>query len=521
MGIRGPGAKPLKHSDRSDSSYQLPTRNRGESRARFLTRWIGSLPVTEGILAGKKFRIQKWQREIINGIYGSNKDIRQAVISVPRKNGKTGLTITLALAHLCGPMAERRGLVVSAACDRAQATLVFSGMRAIIEIVPQLAERLEIRTWNKSIRDVVTDSEYIALSADVATKHGLNPSFVIYDELAQAKSRELFDVLATSQGARKNPLMIVISTQSADDHSPLTELLDLGAKKINPNLYTRLYAAAEDADIWSRDTWRKCNPALGTFRSMVEFEAFALQAQQIPTKQPSFRLLYLNQRVNLAERQFLDLTDWLATHRDIDMDSLKGKVCYGGLDLSSVRDLTAFTLYFPTECVILCYAWIPAPALADDRAPFQAWKAAGHLRVSGEKSTDTRVIATKIRELMTDYQIRAVAYDRWGIDSLRGSLDDMGINVELTPHGQGYKDMARSIDIFEKLLVNRELRTPANPVVTWSFQNLAVNTDPAGNRKFSKRHSRDRIDPIVASIMAIGIAERGELMTPLLSVVNL
>ena len=458
---------------------------------------------------------------IIRGVYAKNKDIRQAVISVPRKNGKTGLTITLALAHLCGPMSEPRGLVVSAACDRAQATLVFNGMKAIIAVVPELAERLEIRSWNKSIRDVVTDSEYLALSADVATKHGLNPSFIIYDELAQAKNRELFDVLATSQGARENPLMIVISTQSASAISPLTELLDLGKKKINPHLYTKLYAADLDADIWSKKTWRSSNPALGTFRSMDEFEAFALQAQQIPTKQASFRLLYLNQRVDLSEKQFLDLDDWLATHRDIDMDALKGKACYGGLDLSSVRDLTALTLVLPDRMHSLAFVWIPEPALADDRAPFQAWKAAGHLKVSGEKSTDTRVIAHSIRRLQEDYDLRSVAYDRWGIDSLRGNLDDLGIFVELVPHGQGYKDMARSIDIFERLLVNRELRSPMNPVVTWSFQNLAVNTDPAGNRKFSKANARDKIDPIVATIMAIGIAERGELMTPLLSVVNL
>ena len=521
MGKRGPGAKSLQEVERADSSYVLPTRKPSESKANYLIRWIGSLPVTEGIFAGERFNLQPWQRAIIRGIYAKNKDIRQAVISVPRKNGKTGLTITLALAHLCGPMSEPRGLVVSAACDRAQATIVFNGMKAIIAVVPELRERLEIRSWNKSIRDVVTDSEYLALSAEVTTKHGLNPSFIIYDELAQAKNRELFDVLATSQGARENPLMVVISTQSASDISPLTELLDLGAKGINPHLYSKLYAAEMDANIWSKKTWRACNPALGTFRSMDEFEAFALQAQQIPTKQPSFRLLYLNQRVDVKEKQFLDLDDWLATHRDIDYAQLEGKVCYGGLDLSSVRDLTAFTLYFPTECVALPYVWIPEPALADDRAPFLAWKAAGHLRVSGEKSTDTRVIALAISDLQRKYDVRSVAYDRWGIDTLRASLDDLGIYVPLLPHGQGYRDMSRSIDTFERLLVNRELRSPMNPVVTWSFQNLHVNTDPSGNRKFSKVNARDKIDPMVATIMAIGIAERGELMTPLLSVVNL
>jgi phage terminase large subunit-like protein len=228
MGIRGPNAKPVKRTRRKRQT------DKGLSRVERVIRFIESLPVTSGLLAGKKFKVRPWQRSILEGIYrtddGGKRIVRQALITMPRKNGKTGLTAALALCHLCGPEAEQRGQVYSAAADRNQAALIYNEMKAIIREVPELESRIIVRDFTKHLEDVETGSIYMALSADAKTKHGFSASCIIYDEIAQAPDRKLYDVLMTSTGGRAEPLTIVISTQSSDPHSIMSELVDYGVQ---------------------------------------------------------------------------------------------------------------------------------------------------------------------------------------------------------------------------------------------------------------------------------------------------
>ena len=295
----------------------------------------------------------------------------------------TAIAAGLALCHLAGPEAEQRGQVYSAANDRAQAGLIYNEMAAIIERVPFLEERLSIRRHAKEIENMEDGSLYAALSADVPGKHGLSPSFVVYDELGQAPKRDLFDALDTAMGARADPLMLVISTQAADDLAPMSELIDYGlrvkAGEIeDPSFHLTHYAAPDTADPWTPETWALANPALGDFRSLDDVARQAAQAQRIPSKEAAFRNLILNQRV-AAETKFLPISEWKACGAKPRPD-LDGKPCWLALDLAATRDLTALVAIFPSpEGVdVLPFFFLPSDGLAEraerDRVPYVLWR---------------------------------------------------------------------------------------------------------------------------------------------------
>ena len=276
-GIVSPISKAIK-ARRPSRAKVLPWNRKGLSRAERVIKFCEFLPITAGIHAGRKLVLRDWQKEIINAIYATNGDglrvVRTALVTLPRKNGKTALAAALALCHLIGPEAEQRGQVFSAASDREQAAIIYREMEAIILSVPEFNSRCHIQTFHKTITDEVTGSVYKALTADCRKAHGLSPSFMVYDELAQSSDRELYDNLTTGTGARKEPLMIVISTQSADPNHIMSELVDYALKiqdgtlPEDPAFYGCVYAAPDDADPWDEATWFQCNPALNDFRSL-------------------------------------------------------------------------------------------------------------------------------------------------------------------------------------------------------------------------------------------------------------
>ena len=343
-----------------------------------------------------------------------------------RKNGKTGLCSVLALAHLCGPMAEPRGQIYSAAADRKQAALLFDEMVAVILAAPALAKRCTVRSFTKDITDTVTGSKYVALAAEAPLVHGLNPSLVIVDELAQASNRTLYDALASAMGARAEPLLVVISTQAADDHHVLSELVDYAAKLeagevVDPTFHGRVYPTPLEADPWTEAGWYLANPSLGDIRSLEEMRAYANRARHTPALEASFRSLYLNQRV-AAEAGLFGPADWAACQHKVDPDSLSGQRCYGGLDLSLTKDLSAFVLYFPTSGSVLCWFWLPLEGLREredaDGVPWLLWCREGYLEATPGKTVDKRVLAQRIGGVCQGYDVAAIAYDRWGFPEL-------------------------------------------------------------------------------------------------------
>ncbi|TAN52557.1 MAG: terminase large subunit, partial [Rhodospirillales bacterium] len=307
MGLRGPGAKPVRKPDQEPKARRKPLawKRRGLSRPDRVIAFVEELKITSGRSAGKPFKLRDWQKAIIQEIYGprdceGRRIVRTALITMPRKNGKTGLTAALALCHLFGPEAEARGQVYSAAADRNQAAILYREMKAMIEVAPELGERAIIRDFTKSIEDAETGTVYLALSAEARSKHGFSASCIIYDELAQAPNRELYDVLTTSTGARDEPLTIVISTQTNDPHHVMTELVEYGRRVRDgviddPTFHATIFEAPANADPWDEATWYGCNPALGDFRSLEEMRTYAAQARRIPAREATFRNLYLNQ----------------------------------------------------------------------------------------------------------------------------------------------------------------------------------------------------------------------------------
>jgi phage terminase large subunit-like protein len=500
---------------------EAPWENPDLPRTERVVLFIESLTVTSGPEIGKLLELRSWQREFIEEIYredpGSNlRPVRTAVLSMGRKNGKTQLAAALALVHLVGPEAENRGEVYSCANDRFQAAKIYSEMVAMIERSPILARRVITSRPMKTIEDIVTGSIYVALSREARTKMGLSPSFVVYDELGQTEDRDLYDAMDSAMGARRNPLMLVISTQAAGDLAPLSRLIDYGLRVKSgevddPHFHLTFHSAPADADPWLPETWKLANPALGDFRSLEDVERLAAQARRMPTQENAFRNLILNQRV-AAETRFIERTEWVSCSDRPEIPP--GAKVYAALDLGSTRDLSALVVvYEDAEQVfhVLPFFWLPGdvPArTAEDRVPYDVWVREGYITPIGV-STDPRVIAEKIGELTLEYKLQTLAFDRWRINDLKRECDALGLGARLTlvPHGQGYKDMSPAVDVLERLVVQRRIRHGGHPVLTWCAYNAVVTRDATGARKLDKARSIGRIDGLVALAMAFSLAQ--------------
>jgi phage terminase large subunit-like protein len=525
LGLRGIGGKDLRKAGAKPAKRRPKWKNKRLSRAGRVIAFIEGLRITAGTHAGKPFKLRPWQREIVESIYATDatgKRIkRQALVCIPRKNGKSALAAALALCHLCGPEAEQRGQVYSAAADRDQAALIFREMIAFIQADESMSARIVIRSHAKTLEDLESGSIYSALSSDARKAHGLSPSFVVADELAQWKGRELYDNLLTGFGARSEPLMVVISTQSPDANHVMTELVRYG-EQINAgeiedkSFHATVHAAAPNDDPFDETVWHRCNPALGDFRSLEEFRIAAEQARRIPARRPAFELLYLNRAID-AETAFIARGDWEACAAEIDANSLHGTRCILGLDLSSTTDLTALAAHFPDSGDLLCWGWLPADGLAEaekrDHAPYTLWARQGVLETTPGRSIDREFVVQRIAEICELYDVQCMFADRWRLDEVARLIDAQRIKLKIEGHGFGWKDMNPSIDAFEAEVLAQRLRHDS-PLLNMAMANAKVLSDPAGNRKLVKNRSYGRIDPLIAAVLAVGGAKRAPEKMP-------
>jgi len=519
---------------RSNNLIKAPTR--GDLMIEFLQ----TLKVPDGPKAGLLLKLDEFQINVIKAIYDDEQHndefdmllrvVRQAVMSVARKNGKTSLASGLVLGHLVGPEAHRWGnQCYSAAFEREQAALIYRSAASQVVMDEQLSGLLRTVDSGKKILCPSNNSFYHALSAESRSKHGLNPSFIIFDELAQfGANRELFDVLQTSQGAQAEPLLFVISTQAASDEAVLSQMIDYGkdvqaGKIIDPTFKLFLWETPIELDPWDEDNWSLANPALDSFRSRKEMRAFADRAKNMPSLEATFRNLYLNQRI-LLHSPFVSRSVWnaCASQEVYELEDFQDRSCCVGLDLSARLDLTALVVAFePTTedpiWRVFALLYTPGDTIEDrgrrDRTPYREWVRTGHLRAPAGKSIDYRVVARDLIELLENHSVRAVAFDRWRIDVFKTALHDEGYfpeQVPWVPFGQGYRDMAPALDKMETLLLEKKLTHPNNPVLTWNAANAVVVKDPAGNRKLDKAKSTGRIDGMVALAMAISAEDKVE-----------
>jgi phage terminase large subunit-like protein len=454
--------------------------------------FLETLPIVSGLRAGEALELLEFQRQFVRGIYGPRTDdglrrVRLAALSVARGNGKSALLSGLSLAHLLGPCLEPYGECYAAALDREQAGVLYHQTRAYIEATPWMAARVNIKDWHKEIIDEESQSRWRALTSDARKAHGLAPSFWIADEVAQWRNRELWDNLATGMGKRASALGITISTQA--------------------------HAAPDDCALDDREAWAAANPALGAFLNDDQFADAAARALRSPSFEPSFRLLQLNQRI-AAEGRFIEQADWDANAEPFDPIELEGKRCYGGLDLSSTRDLTALALYFPDEGKVLAWHWLPADTIMArverDRVPYDRWAADGWATVTVGNARDDLAIALQLADIRSRYDVQGIAFDRWQMARLMKLLSDEGIDLPMREFVPGFKSYAAAVDAFERALLGRKLHHNDNPLLRWQAGNVIVESDPAANRKPAKNKSLDRIDGIVSAIMACGLAATDE-----------
>jgi phage terminase large subunit-like protein len=366
---------------------------------------------------------------------------------------------------------------------------------------------------------------YRAISAEAGTKHGLSPSVCIFDELAQARNRDLYDVLDSSFGSRAEPLFIIISTQSNDAEHTLSRLIDDGLSGTDPSIVCHLHAADEGCQLDDQAQWLKANPALGTFRDREDLAARIRKAQRLPAEEPKVRNLLLNQRI-LPVSRLISRAEWEACIGEAEIEECEE--VYLGLDLSSTVDLTALVAVSASDPArVQSYFWKPRDTLrehsfrdfgsGDHR--YLEWHSRGHLFTSPGRAIDPGVIASFIAELYRRYNIRGLAYDRWRCDELLREFDRIGLaahkdgekgggGLRVLPWGQGFKDMGPAVDALEVAIIERKLVHANVPILNWSVANAVAVTDPAGSRKIDKEKARLRVDGCVALAMAMGLRAR-------------
>jgi phage terminase large subunit-like protein len=486
--------------------------------------FISKLRQTKGRWAGQPFQLLDWQvNDVVRPVFDTlrsdgRRRYRTAYIEVPRKNGKSTLVATLAL-YLLAFDGEYGGEVYSAASDKDQAALTFDMARDIVLQTPGLSGKLKVLDSRKRIVHTKTGSFYRAIPADAAGSHGFNASAVIVDELHVQPNRDLLDVLMTSTGARSQPLLLMITTAGFDRNSICYEYHDYALKVRSgviddPSFLGVIYSADEQDDWKSPATWRKANPSLGATITEEFLASECRRAQELPAYENTFKRLYLNIWTS-QETRWIPLDKWDACSGALP--ELDGRACYAGLDLASTTDLAALVLVFPSDddppiYDVLPFFFVPADNVQErvrrDRVPYDVWTRQGHVIATEGNVIDYKFILAKLDELAQVYDIRELAYDRWGATKLIQDIQEQGL--EVVPFGQGFASMSPPTKELLNLVLSQRIRHGANPVLRWMADNVMVRTDPAGNLKPDKSKSKEKIDGVVATIMALDRAIRNE-----------
>jgi len=501
------------------SPFMLETSHYDKAKADRAVAFIENLRHTKGKWAGKKFLLLPWQEQIIRdlfGIVGENgkRQFLTAYVEIPKKQGKSELAAAIALYLLYAdnePSAE----VYGAACDRSQASIVFDVAKQMVQMTPALLKRSKITAATKRIVNYSNAGFYQVLSAETGTKHGLNVSGLVFDEIHAQPNRKLYDVLTKGSGdAREQPLFFIITTAGTDKNSICYELhskaLDIKAgRKKDHTFYPVVYGLTE-ADDWNDEAnWYKANPSLGHTISIDRVREAYKNALENPAEENVFKQLRLNIWTSAT-------VCWIPDHiydrgnLSIDLESLQGRECYGGLDLSSTSDITAFVLVFPPrgedeKYIVLPFFWLPEDTLGlrcrRDHVLYDVWELQGYIQTTEGNVIHYGFIEKFIEELGEKYHIKEIAFDRWNATQMVQNLEGMGFTV--VPFGQGYKDMSPPSKELYKLLMEGNINHGGHPVLKWMAQNVVMRQDPAGNIKPDKEKSVEKIDGIVATIMAL------------------
>jgi len=472
---------------------------------------------SKGQNAGKPFTLLPWQHHVLRELFGrlnpdGTRQHRVGYIELPKKQGKSTTLAGIAL-YMTAFDSEPGAEVYGAACDREQAGIIYREAASMVRASPALSRHLEVIDSRKTIVHKASNSFYRVLSADAFRAEGLNIHALLFDELHAQRDRRLWDALRYGGAARRQPLLLSITTAGYDRKSICWEQHAYAERciadpTVDPAFYGCIYAAAPEDDWKDPATWHKANPSLGHTITEESFAADAREAEQSPSKLNSF----LRYRLNVWTTQdvrWLSPDSWAKCGKPLDADLAK-REWYAGLDLASTTDLSALVLVSQASdgtFDVLPFFWVPslnAPERAlRDKVPYLDWIRDGHIRATDGNVTDYDVIRRDINELAKQYNIRQLGIDRWNATQLATQLQGDGVNV--VGYGQGYASMTSPCRQLEALVLSERIRHGNHPVLGWMAANVAVQTDHQGNMKPSKAKSTERIDGIVALVMALGL----------------
>ena len=499
-----------------------------ERKAQRVVRFIEALRHTKGEFHGQPFHLLPWQEKIIRDVFGTVRDddlsMRQyttAYIEIPKKNGKSELGAAIALNMLINDD-EWKAEVYSCASDRQQAAIVFDVAVDMVRQSPALMKRVKIIPSTRRMIYQPTGSIYQVLSSEVATKHGLNVSACIFDELHTQPTRALYDVMTQGSGdARRQPLWFLLTTAGTDRNSICWEVhqkaLDiLEGRKNDPRFYPVLFGLPDEADWTSEENWYRANPSLDHTITIDKVRDAFRKAQETPADENQFRQLRLNQWVKQSVR-WMPMDKWDECGGVVDPYALEGRACYAGLDLSSTSDLTALVLVFPPTSedepyIALPFFWLPEETLSlrvrRDHVPYDQWAKRGYIQTTEGNVVHYGFIERFICELGERYDIREIAHDRWNATMMVQTLEDDGFTM--VPFGQGFKDMSPPTKELMRIVLEHKLCHGGHPVLRWNMDNAFVRTDPAGNLKLDKEKSTEKVDGAVALVMALDRAMKNQ-----------
>ena len=508
------------------SQFMLPTSHYDKKKADRAVTFIENLCHTKGKWAGTPFWLLPWQEQLIRDIFGivkpdGNRQFRTAFVEICKKVGKSELAAAVALYLLYAdnePSAE----VYGAAADRQQASIVFDVAKQMVEMAPALMKRSKLMGATKRIVNYSNAGYYQVLSAEVGGKHGFSVSGLVFDEIHTQPNRQLYDVLTKgSSDARQNPLHFIITTAGNDRHSIAYELhtkaVDiLEGRRVDPTFYPVVYGLKDDEDWEDEANWYKVNPSLGYTVDIERLRDAYREAKQNPADEITFKWLRCNMWVSSTVAWISDAI-YMRGNEPIDMDALAGRDCYAGLDLSSTGDITALVLIFPPrdeeeKYVLLPYFWIPEETIPRrvkaNSVPYDIWEKQGYIMSTEGNVIHYDFIEKFIMDLSEKYHILEIAVDRWNATQMIQNLEGEGFTI--VPFGQGFSSMSAPTKEFYRLLMEGRIIHGGNPVLRWMAGNVVIDTDPAGNIKVTKAKSKEKIDGIVAAIMALDRCIRQE-----------
>lgn len=508
------------------SQFMLPTSHYDKKKADRAVTFIENLCHTKGKWAGTPFWLLPWQEQLIRDIFGivkadGNRQFRTAFVEICKKVGKSELAAAVALYLLYAdnePSAE----VYGAAADRQQASIVFDVAKQMVEMSPALMKRSKLMGATKRIVNYSNAGYYQVLSAEVGGKHGFSVSGLVFDEIHTQPNRQLYDVLTKgSSDARQNPLHFIITTAGNDRHSIAYELhtkaVDiLEGRRVDPTFYPVVYGLKDDEDWEDEANWYKVNPSLGYTVDIERLRDAYGEAKQNPADEVTFKWLRCNMWVSSTVAWIPDAI-YMRGNEPIDVDALAGRDCYAGLDLSSTGDITALVLIFPPrnedeKYVLLPYFWIPEKTIPRrvkaNSVPYDIWEKQGYIMSTEGNVIHYDFIEKFIMDLSEKYHILEIAVDRWNATQMIQNLEGEGFTI--VPFGQGFSSMSAPTKEFYRLLMEGRIIHGGNPVLRWMAGNVVIDTDPAGNIKVTKAKSKEKIDGIVAAIMALDRCIRQE-----------